>query len=824
MSNKPVRASVHGLSVLALIAAWQPSMAQTPPTQVSPTPPALTQPVPPQSTGTPAVPPAAAGAPATPQVPPETSAATPPVVAPAAPPAGQTPLPQITVTAPAPAQAQPQQKRATVQPRPEAASPVVTTAQPAPAAAATAATTPAQAPPQITSPTEVFRQQTQALDVGRTNLQPKIGASSYTFGGDALQSVPQGSNASLNKVLLQAPGVSQDSAAGGDLHVRNEHANLGYRINGIILPDGVSGFGQFLDTGFVGSLSLLTGALPAQYGLRTSGLVDIQTKTGLAILGGIVSIYGGGTRSLTPSFEYGGLAGRTEYFVTSRGLWNTLGLENPTPAKSAVHDNTEQGKAFGYTSTLLDANTRISTLAGISVQRYQIPNNPGQSPAFTAYGFSDFDSILLNQRQLERNFFGVVALQKKAGDLDLQLASFTRYSSVHFKPDRIGDIVFNGVASDVSRVGFLNGVQGDLSYKLNPVHTIRAGLTVSGETTRITNISTVLPVDTGGSAIDDPFSVTDANSKLGWLFGLYVQDEWKLTPQLTLNLGLRFDQMAQFVTANQISPRVGLEYKPLAGTVLHAGYARYFTPPPQVLSAPTNLALFTDTTQQPEVGQSSPVLPERSHYFDVGIDQTVLPGLVVGVSAYAKIARDLIDDGQFGAAYVPSAFNYDRAINRGVELKAKYERGGFRTYGNIAFATQQGTNIVSNQFLFSQAELDYIATHKIFTDHAQTITASAGVSYLWQSTRFSADMIYGSGLRNGNFNTGHLPGYMQVNTGVSHEFKWLDQANAKPATIRFDIVNLFDHVYQIRDGSGIGVFAPQYGPRRTFYFGLAQKF
>jgi outer membrane receptor protein involved in Fe transport len=46
----------------------------------------------------------------------------------------------------------------------------------------------------------------------------------------------------------------------------------------------------------------------------------------------------------------------------------------------------------------------------------------------------------------------------------------------------------------------------------------------------------------------------------------------------------------------------------------------------------------------------------------------------------------------------------------------------------------------------------------------------------------------------------------------------------KPFTVRFDVVNLFDHVYELRDGTGIGVFAPQWGPRRGFFIGLSQKF
>ena len=692
------------------------------------------------------------------------------------------------------------------------------------APAATAGTTTPAPQGQVSTAnlTSVQQQQTQALDVARDNLLPKVGTNSYGLGQEAIQALPQGSNASIDKVLLQAPGVAQDSAAGGDLHVRNEHANLGYRINGIIIPDGVSGFGQLLETGFVGNLSLVTGALPAQYGLRTSGLVDIQTKSGFSNLGGTVSLYGGSHGTRTPSIEYGGVAGNTDYFFTSRGLWNNIGLENPTPAYNAVHDQTEQGKAFGYTSTLIDANTRISTITGLSVQHFQIPNNPGQSPNFTAYGISSFDSSQLDERQLERNFFGVVALQKKSSDLDYQIATFSRYSSIHFSPDRAGDLVFNGVASDVMRTGFLNGIQGDAAYRIDPAHTLRAGLTVSAEKTSVTNTSTLLPLNAGGNPVDAPFTVVDSSARVGWLFGIYLQDEWKLTRQLTLNLGFRFDQMWQYVEANQLSPRASLEYKPVDGTTIHAGYARYFTPPSQVLAAPTNLALVSGTTQQPEVSRSDPVLPERAHYFDVGIDQKVMPGLVVGLDGYYKLARDLIDDGQFGAAYVQTAFNYDRAVNYGIELKVKYEAGGLRTYGNLAWATQRGTAIVSNQFLFGQAELDYIARNFIYTDHAQLWTGSAGLSYLWDKTRFSADMIYGTGLRSGDFNSNHVHPYTQVNAGVSREFKWFD--DAKPTTLRFDVINVFDNIYVIRDGSGIGVFAPQFGPRRGYFVGLSQKF
>jgi outer membrane receptor protein involved in Fe transport len=694
-------------------------------------------------------------------------------------------------------------------------------------------------PPQVVAnlppaPTQaqVVAKQNQAFDTARQNILTPVGANTFEVNHQAIEALPQGSNTTLDKVLLQAPGVSQDSAASGELHVRNEHGNLQYRINGIMLPDGVGAFGQILDTGIVGNLSLLTGALPAQYGLRTSGVLDIETKADAFNNSGSVSVYGGSHGTITTSLEYGGTVGQTQYFVSGRYFGSNLGIENPTPGNEAIHDRTAQEKGFLYLSTVIDPTSRLTFISGVSNGTYQIPNNPGQTPNNTAFGVSSFDSALLNEHQNEFNQFNVVAYQKSVDDIDFQLSYFNRYSQLHFMPDPVGDLVFNGVASDVYRQSFINGVQEDTAWRVGYAHTLRFGFSVSAERSLVNSASTVLPLadptDPTAGTIDAPFSIFDSNAKTGWLIGTYLQDEWRITNQLTLNAGLRFDQMFQYVDANQLSPRISLIWKPYDGTTFHAGYARTFTPPQQVIASPTNLALVSPpavppNTLTPEVSQNDPVLPERANVFDIGIVQKIyaIPGLEVGVDGYYKEARDLLDDGQFGAAYVLDGFNYERGKNWGLELKTSYTNGNFRAYGNLAWATQIGTNIVSNQFLFGAEELAFIANHYIFTDHAQQLTASAGASYLWNGTRFSASMIYGSGLRSGDFNTDHVPSYTQVNVGLSHDFNIV--APNKPTTVRFDVVNLFDKIYEIRDGSGIGVFAPQFGPRRGFFVGISQK-
>jgi outer membrane receptor protein involved in Fe transport len=678
------------------------------------------------------------------------------------------------------------------------------------------------APPQ--TEVQMVAGKNDKFDEARRSLVAATGAGSYQLSQQALEALPQGTNASLDKALLQAPGVTQDSAASGEFHVRNEHANVQYRINGIMLPDGVGAFGQILDTGIIGSLDLLTGALPAQYGLHTAAVLDIQTKADAFNNSGSVSVYGGSHGTITTSLEYGGTVGQTQYFVSGRYFGSSVGIENPTPAYNAIHDNTSQEKGFLYLSTVIDPTSRLTFISGVSNGSYQIPNNPGQPSNFTAFGVSDFNSADLNERQQEFNQFNVLAYQKSGDNgVDYQLSYFNRYSQLHFLPDTVGDLVFNGVASDVYRQSVVNGIQEDTSWRVGFAHTLKFGFSVSAENTLVNNGSTVLPLDASGNPVDAPFSVFDSNTKTGALFSSYLEDEWKVTNQLTVNAGLRFDQMWQYVDANQLSPRINATWKPFDGTTFHAGYSRNFTPPEQVLAAPNNLALVANTTAQPGVTTNDPVQPERSNVFDVGVVQKIyaIPGLELGVDGYYKTATDLLDDGQFGQAYVLSAFNYARGQNVGVELKANYTNGNFRAYGNIAWAQQTASDVVSNQFLFDPDELAYIATHDVYTDHAQFLTASAGASYLWDGTRYSASMIFGSGLRDGFANTTTVPSYTQVNLGVSHDFNIVSAA--KPTTLRFDVVNLFDTIYEIRDGSGIGVFAPQFGPRRGFYFGISQK-
>jgi outer membrane receptor for ferrienterochelin and colicins len=346
----------------------------------------------------------------------------------------------------------------------------------------------------------------------------------------------------------------------------------------------------------------------------------------------------------------------------------------------------------------------------------------------------------------------------------------------------------------------------------------------------------VLLTDGAGVPLNDvPVTIGDDGTRTEWIGSLYLQDEWKLQPNLTVNYGLRFDRFTAYTSASQASPRLNVVWQVLPATTLHAGYSRYLSPPPFELVGGETISKFTNTTSPPLSSGASLPLPERANYYDLGVQQKVSKELTLGLDSYYKQSHNLIDEGQFGAPIILTPFNYLYGRQFGIEFTANYVAGPLTTYLNLSAQSAKGKDIDSAQFNFSPADLAFIANNFIHLDHEQEQTASGGVAYSWNDTRVSADFLLGSGLRadldlpagettmyggTGIPNGEHLPFYSQINFGSSHVFRF---DGAGSLTVRFDVINVFDREYQIRNGTGVGVGAPQFGPRRGFFLGLSKS-
>src|SRR5438067_4362066 len=246
----------------------------------------------------------------------------------------------------------------------------------------------------------------QELDISREQIVPSLGATRYTVGPDRLNQQAQGEDAPFNQTILRFPGVAQDSF--GQLHLRGEHANLQYRINDVLLPEGITGFGQELSTRFADNISLITGALPAQFGFRTTGVIDVHTKTGAEFAGGEASVQVGSFDTIMPSFEYGGVIGRLTYYMTGSYLHNGIGIENPTRSSDPIHDDTDQFKTFDYLSYISDASSPFALMLSGNYSNFQIPNNPGQPTAFVVNGRDNFNSAKLDDNQADNSAYGLL--------------------------------------------------------------------------------------------------------------------------------------------------------------------------------------------------------------------------------------------------------------------------------------------------------------------------------------------------------------------------------------------------------------------------------
>jgi outer membrane receptor protein involved in Fe transport len=713
---------------------------------------------------------------------------------------------------------------------------------------------PALAQSASAQPVETVTVTAERLAAARAAIQTQVGASTFTVTADDILNQPGGDNLQLNSVILQTPGVAQDSF--GQVHVRGEHNGLQYRLNGIILPEGIAVFGQSLDPRLAQSVRLIDGALPAEYGDQTGGIIDMQTKSGLFSPGGHVGIYGGSHNTITPSADYGGSFGSVNYFVSGDYTTDSLGIESPDGSSDPSHDRSKQYHLFGFAQDILDQNSSLTAIVGMANDMFQIPDLQGVQPSgvsgivglgplaaasgnylLSANGATQFPSTALDERQREITDYAIVSYLRVDGSVTTQVSLFGRYSSLFYTPGaNVGDILYNGIAQTAYKRDEANGVQAEGGWHVNDAHTIRYGVLFQQNDLLTNTTAMVLPTAPGGPGVPNsnpgctdptqtcqtsivPVAIPDNGTKHTWSYGAYVQDEWKVLPGVTLNYGVRYDQYKAYDAENQLSPRVNAVWQIDDPDTFHIGYARYFSPPPYENVANTDIALFNNTTAAASGADDTPKT-ERSDYYDAGVSRKWNGSITTGLDSYFKADHDLLDEGQFGAPIILTPFNYQSGRQYGAEFTANYNITDFNAYLNASYERAAGKNIVSSEFEFSPGDLAYITNNYIPLDHQQIISLSGGASYNWDGTLLSTDFLYGSGLRSNGAtpNGNHVPPYFTLNTGISHKFDFWDGVTA-----RFDVINLFDSVYEIRDGTGIGVGAPQYGARRGFFVGLTKE-
>lgn len=617
------------------------------------------------------------------------------------------------------------------------------------------------------------------LDEARAAVEPSLGASVYTLTNDAVEKRPGGETTSLSQILLQVPGVTL--SGNGSLRVRAQ-GDLQYRINNVIVPDGLSDLGDSLSARLVDRVQLVAGALPAQYGLHAGGVVNITTKSGVFDRGGQAELYGGSQNEIEPAFEYGGAFGRTNLFVSGSYLHNDVGLLVPDTEANPAHDRTDQFEGFAYLDRIVDDETRVSLIVGTSNERFELPLAPGDpGPLGT---------------QTQNSDYALASVLHTTDALTLQASAFARYSRLNTVDDRIAP----GLLQSANTTNLAGGLQFEGVYIASPAHTLRMGTVVSFD---------------GGKTRSTALAVNARSSDRRTIATVFLQDEWRPLDGLVVNGGLRFDHAGGIGGGDRLSPRLNLVWSPGGGIDVHAGYARYFVPAQQM---ETTLITAGGATS------ANDLRPETDDYYDIGIQRT-RGGLTLGIDGYIRRARNLLADAPLGLGSRQQSYNFARGRSKGVEFTMTYSDGPFAAWSNLSLSRTEGRDIVSARALFPATYLADAAARYVPVDQDQAVTASGGASYRLGRLRLSSDMIYGSGVRATNpgwpVNGTTLQDYVQVNfAGVLH----LPGLGGKPIDLRVDLINAFDARYRLRDGTALGGGSPQFARSRGIFVGVELGF
>jgi outer membrane receptor protein involved in Fe transport len=678
------------------------------------------------------------------------------------------------------------------------------------------------------TPLDLMLESEQALTVPVTasrvraqNGLTATGVSKYTFTARDITGLPQAEATPLNQVLLQMPGVALDQNQ--EIHIRGEHAGIQYQMNGIMLPLDINNdptFTQLLNSYFVKSVSLIDGVLPAEYGYRTSGVVEISTKNGCDDAHNEFTIYGGQRDTAQLSFQLGGCSGKFSYYLTGVYTHSNLGLSSATRGPDPIHDGTNQGQGFAYLTYSISPTTQLSLIAGMTVANNQFPNAPGERPEFKLSGVdpANFPSTDIDSTLEQQDYYGVLALNGALGsNADYQLAYTMHYNRENFNPDPISDLIYQGIAPKVFDSDFSNSAQGNLTYRWND-HTFRGGFYFGEYGVEADNTSQVFPLK-GGVPLTVPVSITTDLNKINLVYGVYLQDTWQLTEKLSVNFGLRWDRTSGLVNDSQFSPTINFVYKPRRDTTIHAGFARNFQIPNFQGISPGITAL-KDTTGGvgPGIPLSTKLDAETDYTWDVGYIHQFTPQLALSQDSYFRIDRHYIDEGQFGFVPLDAPFNYVRGYGAGLENSLTYNLPNFALRVSSYVAREEVRGVATGQYNFPPlAQLKYIDQHYIVLDHTPLVGASGGAAYKWKTWQFTVDGLFSSGLRGGFANRTQLPKVWQFNLSAA---KTLDLPVLGNIENRIVLLNVFDRTNLIRPATGIGVFQSAYGPRVTVYDAL----
>jgi TonB dependent receptor/Carboxypeptidase regulatory-like domain len=536
--------------------------------------------------------------------------------------------------------------------------------------------------------------------------------------------------------------IVQQSIAGaaraptGEVHIRGQHAEYTYYIDGVPVPAGISGsLNELFNPDVVNQISFQTGSWDAEYGNKNAAIVDVNTRVPAGGLRGDASTYGGSFAGNGQTIDASQNIGKWGWFVSGTRQATDMRRE-PVVFDTATndpvnfHNHGEDLFTFGKLQFLPSTNDVVNLNLNWSRTRFEVPFDS------TGGAFSD-------DHQQDINSFANLGWRHEfsgsgsGSGSELFVAAFHRRGSLKYTPG-VNDIASFTFFPDTTPFNLTenrnfntSGLKADYLHRFSEHLQFKVGGLASF--TRGHEDFTAL--DQSGAL--GPASNSDLRGSDEWVYAQAViapSEHWEL------RTGLRYDNHeAPFAgSQDQVSPRVKLSFFPDAQTTIWAYYGRLFVP-----TNVEDLRAITSVAQGGVV--ADPTLPERDHFFELGIVHRFPVGVVARLSAYHKRSSPGIDDNTVPGSAITTSVNIDQVWINGVETVLEIRpTGRLSGYLNFALNHAYGIGPITGGFFPADNPAGYFDL-----DHDQRISALATVNYADRRLFLSVTGTYGSGLTNG---------------------------------------------------------------------------
>jgi len=613
------------------------------------------------------------------------------------------------------------------------------------------------------------------LVYGKVPLMNAKSSSSTTEISPKTVSALAGSD-NLSKILYTVPGAAQGPF--GEVHFRGAHTEITYRIDGIDIPSAVSGsFSDILDPEDIESINVMTGGYPAEYGNSLAGVVNIKTKYHHEKE---VWVKEGNFDTHSINFNVSGNKSAFHYTLSGISYFTGRGLD--TPVINPIHDNLLKHSLFGNFDYMIDNNNRVGMLLYGNISRYQIPNTPLQQ------------AIGVNDNQNESNDYEAVLWHHNfESDSALFVAAYRRGSTLSYNGSPAdlygGSITSPAYLNNIDESFLGSGIQVHYTNDSVRHNQIKSGISYKYLLNRQYFFLSESP------QVYPPF--LDNHVDRGYEYSGYAQDELSYDP-VTINAGIRYDYINEYITADQLSPRFGIAIKLLRTNSVHAYYGRFFQPAPfENIHVNYSIPMFANQNM------SIPLHPERDNYYELGDQQMIGNYLITKLTWYYKLMTNVIDYNQLLNSNIYAPYNIQSGYTRGVELSLKSRRiYGISGEFNIAWEKSQGKGTITGG-LFT---VEPVPQGYFYFDHDQTYTSSMLINYEYRSFWSMLDIEYGSGLPYGYNPVTGAVNYLRVPphaiAGLNVGYNFDKEFYLGKSTIELDIGNILNTSYLINQENG----------------------